>query len=160
VVRLRGILRQMMPARNLHLGMWMHCQIDRDPTHRVLRLTVTTEVVTKELADDFNRALLLVASRDGPYASIIDLSGVTGTTLSADEVRDFARLPYPVPGGRTRVVVAKETLIFGFARMAQLCRDFMGAQFRVVQSLEDAYAMLGVRPEDFTERVFPIDRAA
>ena len=58
------------------------------------------------------------------------------------------------------MVVAKETLIFGFARMAQLYRDFMGAQFRVVRSLEDAYAMLGVRPEDFTERVFPIDRAA
>ena len=51
-------------------GERMDYVIDRDPTHRVLRLTVTTEVVTKELADDFNRALLLVASRDGPYASI------------------------------------------------------------------------------------------
>ena len=44
--------------------------------------------------------------------------------------------------------------------MLQLYQDMLGEHFQFVRSLEEAYEMLGVRPEDFTERVFPIDRAA
>src|SRR5215831_14319246 len=118
--------------------------IDRDPTHRVLRLTVTTEVVTKELADNFNRALLLVASRGGPYAAILDLSGVTVTTLFPYDVRGLAWRDPAVPAGRERVVVAKEPFVFGLARIFQLCRDVLGHQYQVVRSLEEAYATLRV----------------
>jgi len=53
------------------------------------------------------------------------------------------------------VIVADEPWIFGMARMFQICRDSLGEQFHVVRSLEEAYEMVGVRPEDFTQRIFP-----
>jgi hypothetical protein len=42
----------------------------------------------------------------------------------------------------------------------QLIRDFIGDQYRVVHSLEEAYEIVGVRPEDFTQRIFPKELAA
>jgi hypothetical protein len=65
-----------------------------------------------------------------------------------------------VPAGRTRVLVATEPLAFGFGRMFELSRDSMGGQYQVVRSLQEAYDLIGVRAEDFTGRVFPVDRAA
>src|SRR5215468_9065664 len=81
--------------------------IDLDPTHRVLRTTIAAAVLTEKLLDDFYQELSLVAYHGGPYAAISDFSGVTDTTLSADAVRDYARRDPPIPGGRTRVAVAR-----------------------------------------------------
>ena len=50
--------------------------------------------------------------------------------------------------------------MFGLARMLQLFQDILGEHFRVVRTLEEAYEMLGVRPEDFTQCVVPAVRAA
>jgi len=137
----------------------MDYRIDLDPAHRVIRLTVTA-VVTEELAEECYQSVSFIASRGGPYAAIFDLSGVTGATLSPDAVRGLAGRAPAVPAGRPRVIVADEPWIFGMARMFQICRDSLGEQFHVVRSLEEAYAMLGVRSENFTQRVFPQDRAA
>jgi hypothetical protein len=49
-------------------------QIDLDPVHSVIRLTVTAETVTLELAEDIYRHLSKAASSGGPYAAIFDLS--------------------------------------------------------------------------------------
>jgi hypothetical protein len=136
----------------------MDYQVDLDPTHSVIRLTVTTETVTLELGKDMHRFLSLVASR-GPYASITDLSRVTSCTIPGDAVRDFA-LRTPTGSEGTHVAVAREPSVFGLARMYQLIRDFIGDQYRVVHSLEEAYEIVGVRPEDFTQRIFPKDVAA
>jgi hypothetical protein len=134
--------------------------IDLDPRHRVIRAAITAPVLTEELAEEYYQSLSLFASRGGPYAAIYDFSGVTSTTLSPTAVRGFARCPYPVPGPRHRVLVAKEPVIFGLARMLQLLQDVRGEHFQVVRSLVEAYAMFGVRPEHFTQRVFPKDLAA
>jgi len=83
-------------------------QIDLDPTHLVIRETVTAPVLTEELADDYYRALVLLASHGGPYAAIFDLSGVTSTTLSPDAVRGLARRAAAIPAGRSCVIVAEE----------------------------------------------------
>ena len=58
------------------------------------------------------------------------------------------------------MAVAKEPAMFGLARMLQLFQDILGEHFRVVRTLEEAYEMLGVRPEDFTQCVVPAVRAA
>jgi hypothetical protein len=134
--------------------------IDLDPTHQVLRVTVTAAVATNELAEDCYRSVARIASRGGPYAAIWDLSGVTSTTASTDQVRGRASSAPAVPAGRTRVVVAKEPVIYGLSRMSELFRDSMGGQLQVVWSMEEAYAIVGVRPEDFTERLFPTEMAA
>ena len=137
----------------------MDYRIDLDPAHRVIRLTITA-VVTEELAENCYRSLSFIASPGGPNAAIVDLSRVTGTTLSPDAVRGLAGRAPAVPAGRPRVIVADEPWIFGMARMFQICRDSLGEQFHVVRSLEEAYEMVGVHPEDFTQRIFPKDLAA
>ena len=58
------------------------------------------------------------------------------------------------------MVVAKDLSVFGMARMLQLYRDFMGGQLQVVRSLQEAYDMVGARPEDFTQRLFPKEMTA
>ena len=49
------------------------------------------------------------------------------------------------------MVVGKEPVIYGLARVFQMCGEFLGNQFDVVWSLEEAYDVVGARPEDFTE---------
>jgi hypothetical protein len=134
--------------------------LDLDPTRSVIRLTVTAEVVTLELAEDIYQRLARIASRRGPYAAISDLSGVRRSTIPAEAIRNFALRTPAVPAGRTRVHVAKEPSVYGLARMFQPYRDYMEGQHQAVHSLEEAYDMLGVRPEDFTERLFPKEMAA
>jgi hypothetical protein len=126
-------------------------RVDLDPAHSVIRLTVTAEIVTLELAEDIYRHLSEVTSQGGPYAAIFDLSDVRKSTIPAEAIRSFALRAPAVPEGRTRVEVAKEPSVYGLARMFQLYRDFMGEQYQVVHSLEEAYDMIGVHPEDFTE---------
>ena len=58
------------------------------------------------------------------------------------------------------MVVGKQPVIYGLARIFQMCREYLGDKFEVVHSLEEAYDVVGVRPEDFTERLFPKDLAA
>ena len=67
----------------------MHSQIDLDPTHGVIRLTVLEEMVTLECAQDVHKHLSELASRGGgPYAAIYDLSRAKGTTIPTDMVRE------------------------------------------------------------------------
>jgi hypothetical protein len=75
-------------------------------------------------------------------------------------VRNFARRRPPVPAGRTRVVVGRETHIYGLARLFQICRDNVGEQFEVVHTLEQTYGIVGSRPEDFRQRLYPETMAA
>jgi hypothetical protein len=137
----------------------MDYQVDLDPTHRVIRLTVRTAVIDLEGAEHCYRTLSRLASSGGPYAAIFDLLRVTSTTPSSHAVRDFAHRAPSVPGGRTHVLVVKDSLIYGLGRMFEMSRD-SGGQFHVVQSLKEAYEIIGVRPEDFTERLFPMELAA
>jgi hypothetical protein len=138
----------------------MDYQVDLDPTHRVIRLTVTAPVVTLEFAEDCYLRLSRIASSGGPYAAIYDLSRAMDTTISTDMVRSFARRPPSIPPGRPQVLVGKQPSIYGLARVFQICEEFRGHQFEVVWSLAEAYDMVGARPEDFTQRLFPEELAA
>jgi len=133
----------------------MDYRVDLDPAHGVIRLTVTAEIVTLELAEDIYICLTRIASSGGPYAAIYDLSEAKSTTLTTDAVRGFARRSPSVPMGRTHVVVGKEPCIYGLARVFQMCREFLGSEFEVVHSLEEAYEIIGARPEDFTQHLYP-----
>ena len=114
----------------------MDYRIDLDPTHSVIRLTMTAETLTLELGENVYVRLTRIASRGGPYAAIFDLSGVKRSTIPAEAIRDFAHRAPAVPEGRARVEVAKEPSVYGLARMLQLYRDSMGGQFHVVHSLD------------------------
>jgi hypothetical protein len=130
----------------------MDYEIDLCPTDSVIRLTVTAETVTLELAEEIYRHLSEATSTGGPYAAIYDLSATKKTTLPTDTVRSFGRhRPPAIPMGRKQVVVGTEPHIFGLARVFQMCSEAIGSEFQVVHSVEEAYDIVGVHPEDFTE---------
>ncbi len=138
----------------------MHYQVDLDPTHTVIRLTVIDEVVSLECAESCYWVLSRVASGGGPYAAIYDLSRTKNTTMPTETVRGFARRPPSIPTGRPHVIVGKFPVIYGLARLFQMCGEFVGKEFEVVHSLEEAYERVGVRPEDFTVCLLPERLAA
>ena len=88
------------------------------------------------------------------------MAAVRGQSIPTELVRDFARRQPSIPTGRVQVVVGKETVIYGLARLFQLCGENVGHPFEVVHSLKEAYNLVGERPEDFTERLYAKDLAA
>jgi hypothetical protein len=140
----------------------MRYQIDLDTVHSVIRLTVKTETMTMELAEDIYRHLLEITSEGGPYAAIFDLSAVKHTTIPTDTVRSFGHhRPQAVPMGvcpfcghpRKHVAVGAEPHIFGLARLFEMCADAIGSEFEVVHTLEEAYTIVEEKPENFDECV-------
>ena len=123
-------------------------QIDLDPVHSVIRLTVTAETVTLELAEEIYRHLSEAASSGGPYAAIYDLSATKRTSIATTTVRIFAH-----HRRRKQVVVGTEPHIFGLARVFQMCSKAIGSEYQVVQTLEEAYKIVEASPEDFTQRL-------
>jgi hypothetical protein len=135
------------------------CVVDLDPTHRVLRITLTT-VLTDELGWEVYRTVARLASRGGPYAAIGDLSQVVAFPISTDTVRHLAAMPPAVPAGRRQVIVAPQPALYGLARMFELHLDSMGGRLHVVHSIGEAYEVIKVAPQDFSQRLFPVDVAA
>jgi hypothetical protein len=70
--------------------------VDLDPTHRVLRITVTA-ALTDQAAKDIYQAVAPLASQGGPYATITDLSQVVDFPISADTIRTLAVTASPLP---------------------------------------------------------------
>ena len=138
----------------------MDFRVDLNPARSVIRLTVTAETVTLEMAEDIYRHLCKIASSGGPYAAIYDLSAAKNTTMTTESVRNFAHRGPSVPLGRKQVVVGKERHIYGLARVFQICSESMGAEVEVVHTLEEAYDIVGAHPEDFTQRLYPETMAA
>jgi hypothetical protein len=121
---------------------------------------VTTTVLTDEGLTDLYRVVGRIASQGGPYSAIMDLSKVVNMPVSAETIRILAENNPAVPSGTPRVIVAKQAIAYGLARMFQLSRDEMGGQLHVVQSMDEAYNVLRVKSEDFSQRLFPERSAA
>jgi hypothetical protein len=80
-------------------------QIDLDPVHSVIRLTVAAEIMTLEMAQEIHVRLEQIASSGGPYAAIFDLSLVKDTTIPTNMIRGWAKSKPSVPMGRPHVIV-------------------------------------------------------
>jgi hypothetical protein len=133
--------------------------VDLDPKHRVLRITVTTALTDKSCTEIY-QAVARLAARGGPYAAITDLTQVADFPVSSDAVKALAATAPAIPlGDRLSVIVASQPALFGLARMFELSRYSMGGQLKVVQSMDEAYNLLKVTPQDFSERLFPDDVA-
>src|SRR5258708_19377362 len=127
----------------------MQYQVDLDPAHSVIRLTVIEERVSLECAENCYKGLSRVTSSGGPYAAIYDLTRAKDTTIPTEMVRDFARRRPSIPtgkAGKPHVVVGKFPVIYGWARLFQMCGESVGNEFEVVHSLEEASEMLPFRP--------------
>jgi hypothetical protein len=141
-------------------GVLMHYQVDLDPKHAVIRLTVIEEMVSLECAESCYQGLSRATSTGGPYAAIYDLTRAKDTTIPTEIVRGFARRSPSIPTGSPHVVVGKFPVIYGLARLFQMCGESVGKEFEVVHTLEEAYEIVGARPEDFTVCLLPERLAA
>ena len=128
--------------------------IDLDPVHGVLRITIR-KVVTDQVVLDVYRSVKRLAAQGGPYTTLADCSQVEDLKLSAETIRSLALGVPAVPAGRPRVVVVNRIVMYGLARMFESTRTSMGVQFHIVWSVDEAYAILGVGPESFSQRLFP-----
>jgi len=128
--------------------------IDLDPVHGVLRITIR-KVVTDQVVLDVYRSLKRLAAKGGPYATLADCSQVEDLKLSAETIRSLALGVPAVPAGRPRVVVVNRIVMYGLARMFESTRTSMGVRFHIVWSVDETYAILGVGPESFSQRLFP-----
>jgi len=54
---------------------------------------------------------------------------------------------------RPHLVVAEQQRIYGLARLYEMCREHIYGHFDVVETLEEAYKICGVLPEDFKQRL-------
>ena len=129
--------------------------IDLNPVHQVFRITLPN-IVTDQMAVDAHRTLGGLAAQGGPYASIADFSRVLKLKLSADTVRHLAHQAPPVPlSARPRVAVVNSIILYSLVDMFCSIRISMGLQCHIVWSVDEAYAMLGVSSEGFSDRLYP-----
>ena len=154
----RPLLNRLPSGRRINSGVGGYA-VDLDPKHRVLRITVTT-ALTDKTARDIYQAVARLAFRRGQYAAITDFSQVVDFPISTDTIRDLAATTPPIPlGDKRSVMVARQPALFGLARMFEMHRAGMGLQLQVVHSIDEAYDLLKVSSEDFSQRLFPVDVA-
>lgn len=82
---------------------------------------------------------------DPTFSHIIDFSGVTAANVSTEFVKNLARQQSVFSLAVVQVIVAPQSYIFGLARIAQILREQQFRRVEVVQSLGEAYEILGLK---------------
>lgn len=138
----------------------MDYEVDLEPAHAVIRLAITAEIITPELAKDIDIHLAQVLSSSGPFALIVDVSRVTSWTEPAATIRERALRDPAVPGGRTPRGCCRRAI--GIRRgsylpaMAGFPGRTMSGRLFIRGSLRSGRSA----PRSLTRRVFPMDLAA
>jgi hypothetical protein len=114
-----------------------------DVEHKLLVLVAEgivddTEVMT------VNQVIAAQVTRLHPLAGISDLSRVTNFDVSGNAMRTAARQPSPYPDSIPRFIVAPQEYLFGMARMYELVGYRTRSNLKVVHSMQEALAGLGI----------------
>jgi len=134
----------------LSLAMPYHFELDVE--HKILVL-VTEGVVDDAEVVTVNQAIAAQVTRLHPLAGISDLCRVTKFDVSGDAMRTAARQPSPYPDSIPRFIVAPPVYLFGMARMYELVGYRTGSNVKVVHSMREALAALGIPNPPRFERV-------
>lgn len=118
-----------------------------DPKDRVL-LLLMGRTVTKASAAAAQTAVQRVVADEGPCSVIADLSAIETEKVPGGFVQSLAWAPSAVPPGKYLVLIAPQTLIYGLSRMFHLWRG-EAENHKIVRTLEEGYALLGVEAGDF-----------
>jgi hypothetical protein len=104
--------------------------------------------VTKASAVAAQTAVRCFIAAQGPCSIIANLSGVEQEELPGSFVRSLARAPSAIASGEWLILVAPQTVMYGLCRMFHLWRG-EAENHMIVRTLDEGYALLGVKPEDF-----------
>ena len=124
--------------------------VELDPKHRVLRATFGP-LLTDEILERAYLEVREMAAGMGPIRGIADFSAVADFQVTPESVRKLAQNSPALPEGSLRVVVAPAPVIFGMSRLFQITRDGMQGTLHVVQTLQEAYGVLGGESFEFTQ---------
>ena len=105
---------------------------------------------TDESVADCYRAIRRYSTATDARAGILDLSPVTEFPVSTEFIRQLARQePAMADPTRLRVIVVPQTHAFGLARMFQIIGEPTRPLLKVVHTLDEAFATLGVQSPHF-----------
>ena len=107
-------------------------------------------MVTEAIVRDIHSVIVRFVEAQGPCSGIFDFTAVESSQLSAESIRSLAEMIPAIPDvpGNLRVIVAPQPALYGLSRMFQILRDQQGIDMHVVHSLEEAYALLGLKTPD------------
>ena len=107
--------------------------------------------LTDEAGIEFYRAIRRYSTATDASAGIWDYSSVTEFAISSGFIRQLAEQEPAMPNAtmRPRIMVAPATVGFGLARMFQLMGERTRPLLKVVHTLDEALAALGIQSPHF-----------
>ena len=127
----------------------MAYRFELDPNSKVLLFRFSGTVSEQHL-DDFYREARAQLERIQPRAAIFDFTGVTSFDISPQSIRNMADSPPLVrQTSCPRIVVAPADHIFAMSRMFQIRGERSRPSLRVVHSMAEALALIGLEHPDF-----------
>jgi hypothetical protein len=128
----------------------MRYQFAFDPQNKILLLRVQGRVTDESLTNAF-WAVRQYSTETDAMVGIWDLSSVTDFAVSPEFIRDLANREPAMPDAtrRPRFFVAPATVGLGVSRLYEIAAEPMNPLFRIVLSVDDALAALGIQSPHF-----------
>jgi len=127
----------------------MGFRFEFDPVHKILLARFEGRLTDKSLAEFYREGLKHWAATDAS-AVISDYTSAEWA-MSAQFLRELANQEPAVkdPAKRPRIVVAPTTVGFGLSRMFQIVGERKRPLLKVVRTLDEAFAALGIQSPHF-----------
>jgi hypothetical protein len=128
----------------------MGFRFEFDPGNKIL-LARFEGRLTDESVEESYRAIRRYSTATDARAGIWDYSSVTEFAMSSALIRQLADEEPAMPNATTRprIIVVPATAGFGLARMFQIMGEQKRPLLRVVHTLDEALAALGVQSQHF-----------
>jgi len=128
----------------------MRYQFEFDPENKILLLRFEGRL-TDELVSELYWAIRKYSTLTDASAGIWDLSPVTEFAVSSEFIRDLADREPAMrdPANRRRFLVAPAMLGLAISRMFEIAVEHENPKFRIVLSLNEALAAIGVQSPHF-----------
>jgi len=134
------------------MGFWF----EFDPANKIL-LGRFTGRLTEEALTEYYAAVREYSTATDAGAGIFDLSKVTEVAISTERIRDLAYQKPAMPDALTRpsILVVPTLLGSGLARIFQIAGATTRPLLQIVQTLDEAFAVLGVQSPTFQPLELP-----
>lgn len=128
----------------------MGFRFEFDAVNHILLCRFDGRLTDEVLAEGYE-AIRRYATETDAGAGIFDFSAVTEFPVSSELVRLLARQAPAIPEAdkRLRVAVVPQVHAYGLVRMFQIMSEETRPLFRVVKTMDEALALLGVRSSHF-----------
>jgi hypothetical protein len=128
-------------------------RVEFDQVNKISLIRVEGRLTDESLAD-LDEASRKCSAATEARVAIVDLSSVSEFALSCDFIRRLAHRQ-PAKGEHLCFIIAPQELAFGLCRMFQIEGEVLRPLLRVVRTLGEAFAEIGIRSVYFEPSVVP-----